>query len=137
MNINLAGVVSSVMFTVAFKVRRRKAVVSTAGRTKEIDEFFEPVYGLVTPEGDNTQKREKDYATGQKTISVITRFGLRDQVRCALPDLVIWRGDTYLVETVDDCTSFGPGWVEAMCISQDLQDAAPMAAGQPQPTPQP
>ena len=41
------------------------------------------------------------------------------------PDLVAWRGDLYVVKTVEDLTNWGPGFVEAECISVDLAEAPP------------
>lgn len=122
--LNVTSVLASPFFADRFQVRRRTAVVGPNGRNKNKDDLSWQS-GVVQPDGNNTQERNKEEAHGNKTISVITKFPLRDQVNGALPDVVIWRGDEYLVDAVDDLTNYGPGFVEATCISQDAQEAPP------------
>jgi hypothetical protein len=118
-------VLSSPLFMDTFTVVRRGSAVNAQGRTESIEEQI-PTTGIVQPSGANTQDRPKDYATGRKSCLVITQFRLRQQTDGYLPDLVLWRGDDYLVETVEDYTNYGRGFVQAYCTSQDLQDAPPM-----------
>jgi hypothetical protein len=120
-------VLSSPYFMDTFTVVRRISEVNDQGRTATI-ELKIPTTGVVQPSGANTQERPKDYATGRKSCLVITQFRLRQQTQGYLPDLVLWRGDDYLVETVEDYTNYGRGFVQAYCTSQDLQDAPPMEA---------
>jgi hypothetical protein len=118
-------VLSSPLFMDTFTVVRRESGVSDQGRTTTIETQI-PTTGVVQPSGANMQERPKDYATGRKSCLVITQFRLRQQTAGYLPDLVLWRGDDYLVETVEDYTNYGRGFVQAYCTSQDLQDAPPM-----------
>ena len=120
-------VLSSLMFMDTFTVVRRTSGVTPQGRTETVETQI-PTTGVVQPSGANTQDRPKGYATGRKSCLVITQFRLRSQTQGFIPDLVLWRGDDYLVETVEDYTSFGRGFVQAYCTSQDLQDAPPMEA---------
>ena len=60
-----------------------------------------------------------------RAFDLITAFRLRAQSQDSLPDLVSWRGDSYLVQTIEDYTNYGRGFVQAYCTSEDLQDAAP------------
>ena len=108
-----------------FTVVRRESGVNEQGRTVTIERKI-PTTGVVQPTGANTQERPKDYATGRKSCLVVTQFRLRAQTQGYIPDLVLWRGDDYLVETVEDYTNYGRGFVQASCTSQDLQDAPPM-----------
>ncbi len=41
------------------------------------------------------------------------------------PDIVKWKGDCFLVKSVDDYTQYGAGMVIAECVSQDFDDAPP------------
>jgi hypothetical protein len=120
-------VLTSPMFMDTFTVVRRESGVNAQGRTAVIETQI-PTTGVVQPSGANTQERPKDYATGRKSCLVITKFRLRQQTQGYLPDLVLWRGDDYLVETVEDYTNYGNGFVQAYCTSQDLQDEPPMGA---------
>jgi galactose-6-phosphate isomerase len=118
-------VLSSPMFMDTFIVVRRVSGVNAQGRM-EVTETQIPTTGVVQPSGANTQERPKGYATGRKSCLVITQFRLRAQSDSYAPDLVLWRGDDYLVETIEDYTNYGRGFVQAYCTSQDLQDAPPM-----------
>lgn len=117
-------VMASPMFMDTFRVIRRASSVDDTGRTTSTDEVIDTT-GIVQPTGNNTQERPKEYATGRKSCLVITAFRLREQTQNYLPDLVLWRGDTYLVETVEDYTNYGRGFVQASCTSEDLQDTPP------------
>jgi galactose-6-phosphate isomerase len=125
--LNLSLVVTNPMLCDWFKVRRRTVIVGGNGRASTSDRLIK-AYGVVQADGDNTQERPKEAANGRKTISVITKYPLQDQVRFALPDIILWRGDEYLCESLDDMTNYGPGFVEATCTSQDAQDAPPGTA---------
>jgi hypothetical protein len=122
LNVNI--VLFNPLFMDDFIVVRRSSSVDPDGRVQS-DDVQIPTTGVVQPSGENTQERPKQYATGRKSCLVITQYRLREQSEGFLPDLVIWRGDTYLVQTIEDFTNYGPGFVQAYCTSQDLQDAPP------------
>jgi galactose-6-phosphate isomerase len=117
-------VLSSPMLMDSFTVTRRQSGVGTDGRTT-ISASTTTQTGVVQTSGENSQDRPKEYATGRKSILVITQYRLRQQSQGSLPDLVGWRGDFYLVQMVEDFTNFGRGFVQAYATSEDLQDAAP------------
>jgi hypothetical protein len=123
--LNLSHVITSPMFADKFDVRRREASVSNKGRAVTRDTLFKKVRGHVVPDGDNTQDRSKDGAVGHKTIYITTKFRLRDQVTYSLPDIILWGGNEFLCESIEDMTQFGSGWTEATCTSQDMQDQPP------------
>jgi len=112
-----------------FIVVRRKETVNTFGeRTSGIERFYPT--GQVTPTGNNSLTREEAYQFGAKSIQVITRFLLhhiatdRGRVRYD-PDIVIWRGDSFVVKSIDDYSEFGAGMIVAECASIDYVDQAP------------
>jgi hypothetical protein len=123
--LDLSQTLASYMLSDVFTVRRRTSIVGTNGRGTTSDQLFKGVRGVVTTEGDSSNDRNDKFSTSQKSLSVITRFLLRDQVRHALPDIIIWHGDEYLVDSLEDATNYGAGFVEAGCSSIDLQNASP------------
>lgn len=123
-SMDMSVALTNPMFLTPFKVRRRESFVGPNGRGAERD-TLKSASGVVTPEGENTQERDKDAAVGRKTISIVTKFRLRDQVRFSLPDIILYRDDEYIVETCEDVTNFGSGFVEAMATSEVAQDAPP------------
>jgi hypothetical protein len=59
-----------------------------------------------------------------RVITVVSRYKIQGEVVGFKPDLITWRGDNYLVKTLDPYPQFGDGWVQAICGSVDLVDAA-------------
>ena len=126
--LDLNVVLISPMFMDSFKVIRRVQGVDQFGRMTETDSVFQ-VTGVIHARGDNTQERPKEYGTGRKSIAVYTGFRLRPQTEGYAPDLVVWRGDNYLVQTLEDYSHLAAGFVQAYCTSEDLQDAPPEETG--------
>lgn len=114
---------SSPMLRGSFGVRRRSAQVGENGRVKHADLVFNNVGGIVYATGNNSNTRDIDASTGDKTIEVLTQFRLQSQAKGLIPDVVLWRGDEYLVETDEDYTPYGRGWIQATCRSQRVVDA--------------
>ena len=80
--------------------------------------------------------REEAFTTDAKTIRVMTAFMLRGPstdrtAQNFQPDLVIWRGNAYVVRTLEDFSQFGAGMVIAECSSINYVDNAPSAAPLP------
>jgi len=117
-----------------FNVVRRPSTVSATGTVNQDPEFwtrFENVSGVVQingklmANGENVTERPPQYGTGRKSLLVVTTFRIFSQVDGFLPDLIEWRGDQYIVETLEDFTNYGRGFVQAYVTSWDLQDAPP------------
>ena len=117
-------VLASPLFMDDFIVVRRVSSVDEEGRTQTEDSRTTQT-GVVQPAGENTQERPSRYTAGRKSCLVITPFRLRMQTVSYMPDLVIWHGDTYTVQTVEDFTNYGRGFVQAYATSQDALDAPP------------
>lgn len=112
-----------------FLVIRRVQVMNAFGeRTNQVQRFAP--FGQVAPTGDNSLVREDSYQMAGKSIQVITAFRLRmaakDNATTYDPDIVIWRGDSYVVKSVEDYSQFGAGMIVAECGSIDYVDQAPM-----------
>ena len=112
-------------------IRRREQInISGQGVPAQPPEIVTPVYGSVTPTGDNSLLREVAFQTQMKTIQVITQFRLRGATvepttnQQFQPDLIKWRGDHYVVSIVNEFTQYGNGLIVAECIETDYQDAA-------------
>lgn len=87
-------------------------------------------YGTVVPVTPNSLIREEAYEFQRKSLRVFTRFALQGVAKDSKgndyqPDLVLWHGDYYIVKTINDYTSWGPGMVEADCSSIDYVDQPP------------
>lgn len=129
-DIILDGTVSGEEFMV---IRRREIVGQTGFRTNTVERFTS--FGSITPTGDNSMVRDEAYAAQNKSIRVITKFLLRGPAKDTPPsgapvtrydaDIVVWKGDSFIVKTLDDYSQFGGGFVEAECTSYDYVDQPP------------
>lgn len=107
-----------------FSVVRRVETVNTYGESVQTDTVLGPYAGAVQPLGDRSLFREETFSTGKNGISVWSPVTLYNAARAAdgttyQPDLVLWKGDYYLVRGVDDWTQFGQGYVRADCVGYD------------------
>jgi hypothetical protein len=113
-----------------FTVLRRVETVSAYGQSSVAIRTYPDQIGSIVPAGDNSLVREEAYQTQAKAIQVITSFRLRgaskDQAGYRYqPDIVIWKGDAFVVRSISDFSQYGAGLVQADCISIDLVDQVP------------
>lgn len=116
-------------------IRRRETINAYGERTSHPIQRLLAV-GSIQPTGNNSLVREEAYQTETKTIKVITDFLLRGPTKDKSqpqgatvtfdPDIVIWRGDSYVVKSIDDYSQYGIGMVQAECASVDYVDQAPL-----------
>src|SRR5579871_6678910 len=102
-----------------FTVLRRFETVNSYGESTVTTKQY-PAVGSVTPGGDNSLSREDAFQTEAKTITVVTAFLLRGPSTNPAgqnfqPDIVVWRGDSYVVRSLNDYSRYGAGLVEAEC----------------------
>ena len=114
----------------SFTVIRRREQVNASGQgiPAQPPEIITPVYGQITPVGDNSLLREVAFQTQQGTIQVITQFRLRGASaepstgQQFQPDLILWHSDYYVVSTLNEFTQYGAGFHVAECIEIDYQE---------------
>lgn len=106
----------------SFAVKRRTQVIDAHGRTTTTDQLIPGVIGVVTAISPSDLDRREDYQAMSRSISVVTKFHLRGEVTGYQPDIVVWKGDNYLVKHVNNYPHFGPGFMEAECSSMDKTD---------------
>jgi galactose-6-phosphate isomerase len=79
-----------------------------------------PFAGVVTSDKGDILER---IATGERikgSILICTQFRLIDGTKGYTADIVLWRGNSYTVASVNDYSHFGPGFVEANCDLKEL-----------------
>lgn len=115
-----------------FFVVRRPDIVGWDGVTAIGATQLGPFYGSITPVGANSMLREEAFSVAEKTIRVTTSFILRGPSKDKTlqnyqPDLVLWRGDAYIVRTIGDFSQYGRGMMTAECSSIDYVETTPIA----------
>ena len=113
------------MFLDTFKVLRRQETIDDTGRSAVVTRTFNPVYGTVTMNSPSDLDRSSDYQIATRTLTVVLKFQLQTEVTGFQPDIVVWRGDNYLVRHVDYYPQFGAGFYQAECTSMDKTDVNP------------
>lgn len=105
-------------------VRRRPQNSNSYGRpSPDSVEIDYPTIAVVTSSNPNDLNRQDpDLEVASRTISVITDFKIRGQIEGYLPDVVVWRGNNFVVAYIDLYPQFGAGFYQAICTSMDRND---------------
>lgn len=121
--------IGDVDFSGTVTVTRRAEVVTSKGvSTVPNPRTFEGVPAVVTMAAPNDLERLEDLDRGRRYISVVTNFMLRMASPGYKPDLIDHLGDRYEVVDLSPYPQFGPGWVQAIAGSINVQDQAPAIA---------
>lgn len=112
----------------SFTVIRRSEVVNNFGESVLTTATTLNVKGVVTAASPSQLDRQANMQVSPKWIDIATLFRLYPESESAAnteyqPDWVVWRGNTYVVKTLADYSSFGPGFVMAGCAIVDSQQA--------------
>ena len=110
------------MLADTFNVARRTEVVGADGRPAITSVTTTGVLGVVTQEDPSKLTRSDDSQIADRCISVVTQFALRGVTSGFQPDLIIWNGTTYLVNSVKPYSRFGAGMYEALAGSMTAAD---------------
>lgn len=110
-------------FAQAFKVERRTEGVNDKGRADVFATKLDAIGAVLPmPAPVNRQPAEQNLP---KWIAVYTGFALRGPASGYQPDFVLWNGDRYIVDDVQDWTEYGAGFVMATCSSVSRLDRPP------------
>lgn len=117
-----------------FDVVRRAEAVSAQGLSVITPITFSSVRGVVTPAGDNALQRKLDEQEQGKGVEVTTMFGLRGSAKDGIqqswqPDLIVWRGNQFVVMDVKDYGAYALGFVQAECEMLDFVALPPTMGG--------
>jgi hypothetical protein len=112
-----------------FTVLRRQQTIDAFGMAQLQTPRLNAV-GSIGPVSPDQLSRLPDQAHQAKTLNVVTTTRLYGQAKSPdgamyLPDLLLWKGDYFVVQALDDYTQYGAGMVQAICTSIDYTEAAP------------
>jgi hypothetical protein len=124
--VNILLAITSPMFADTFTVIRRQQTVGDNGRVTFNPTTFPNLHGTVYPSSKNDLERFPNLQVMGKALSVVTRFALRGESEVTgtdfAPDIVQWHGDNFVVMDLQDYSSWGNGFILAICQSMDLKD---------------
>jgi len=110
-------------------ITRRQETIGSNGRSSVTTTNLTAVASVV-PTGSNSLVRAEAYQSKGKSIKVITSTRLYGPEHDPSgnnyqPDVITWKGDSFVVKMVNDYTKYGAGLCEAECASIDTVDQAP------------
>jgi hypothetical protein len=111
-------------FADMFQVLRRPETISQSGRSVT-SQVTATAYGTIVPTGDNSLVRQADYELGRKTLTLYTTYPLQMAAPGYQPDLILYRGNQFVVSSVKDFSAFGEGFVEVEISSILAIDTPP------------
>ncbi len=123
--LNPGIVVNSPFLADAFIATRQAQTIDAKGRVTVAHEHLPAAFGIVTSAKQSDLNRLPDLQNSQNVISVITRCELRGPTPGAQPDIITWRGTSFLVKVIDAYPQFGQGWYKALAASQNAIDLMP------------
>lgn len=122
--IEVSWVPMSAQFADRFDVIRRPEVISQFGRATT-EQVVATAIGTIYPTGDNSLVRQTDYELGRKTLTCVTTYRLQIAAPGHQPDVVLYRGNEYIVTAVEDYSQYGAGFVVAQLSSIRAIDQPP------------
>src|SRR5215831_6705851 len=94
-------------FSDTFQVIRRPETIDYHGRVDIIEAPPVAVLGTIYPTGDNSLVRQSDFERGSETYTCVTPFRLRQAGPGHQPDMILYRGDVFIVTEVEDYSQYG------------------------------
>lgn len=124
-DLDVSPALTSNMLVDDFLVLRRAQGVSGYGRAQISTAATFPTFGVVVASSPDNLDRGTDHQEMMKTIGITTQFRLRGPAPGYQPDLIQYRGVTYVVTSVGDYSAFLDGFVVATAQSINSVDVPP------------
>lgn len=108
----------------------QRPIVMVKGRATVPNPVRTDSVAAVVNSGVSELMRAQDQQNMPNKVSVHTLFRLTGPAKDATnaqfqPDIIVWRGDFYVVTSLDDYSKYGAGFVRADCASIDSIDSPP------------
>jgi hypothetical protein len=110
-------------FTDTFNLIVRSQTVNGFGEVSTTNTTTLDVLGVVTPTRPADLLRLPETERGHRAITIFSQQRLNSAVTSRQPDLIQWRGDTFIVKMCMPWVAFGPGWTKTICTSIDSIEA--------------
>ena len=118
--LDVSDVLADPDFATVFDVLRN-ATATSQGKTVLTPTTFSNIIGVVTPATSNELQRMPDTERMAGSITIRTVFRLTSGDAENTADIITWRGRQYTVESLQDWSEFGAGYVEALASALSLR----------------
>jgi galactose-6-phosphate isomerase len=122
--IDMSEVLLSPEFMDTVTIYRRTQQVSDFGEMTTVNKPFYNVGVVVTTTPPNALLRGEDEQNEPNTFTIISTFRLQGPTTNTQPDLVLYLGNQFIIDSVEEYTRYGSGFVEARMSSIDYSDMA-------------
>ena len=110
-------------FTDEYYIQRNTETINDKGRSVTTPAKTKS-FGVVTMASGRDLQRLTDYEVLERVIKITTKTRLQSEVNGAQPDIIIWRGDNYVVKDIKLYPQFGQGFYSVLAASINLTDKA-------------
>lgn len=110
-------------FTDNYVIQRNVETVDAHGRTV-ITPSSIPSFGVVCMASGSDLRRYPELELLERVLSIVTKTRLQSAVKGSQPDIIVWRGDNYVVKAIDLYPQYGQGFYQVLAASIDLMDEA-------------
>jgi hypothetical protein len=118
-DLDVADVLLDPDFCEQITVIRRVQAVSTSGAAFASNTQNLIITGVVTIGSMLALKRASDYELANNVITVHSQTRLQGPTANGYPDIVVWKGNKYVVKRQSDWSHYGQGFTAAECELQD------------------
>lgn len=125
-NLDLSDLTFDPDFAERLMIVRRFEDVGDNGRLQTQDRLIRPKpFGVVLPQADAPMVRGPDQQNLPRLIQIHTKFRVRGVSVDWQPDKIWWKGGWYVVNKVQDYSSFGRGMIQADASSISSTEKPP------------
>lgn len=96
---------------------RRSQTIDNNGVASNVETSSQITAVVTAMDGDMVRQPEGEYAKNSIVVHSITR--LRGVTPGAVPDIIVWHGNNYIVKRSNDWSDFGAGFTSATCTLTD------------------
>lgn len=121
--LDVSDVLTCPEFTDNYIIQRNVETIDINGRSVTTPTKIKS-FGVVTMAGAKDLQRLADYEVLDRVIKITTKTQLQGEVKNAQPDIIIWRGNNYVVKDIKLYPQFGQGFYSVLAASIDLTDLA-------------
>lgn len=122
--VDVSELLFDVDFTDRFDIIRRAETISDTGRSQITSVTLKNQIGVVTSGSPNRLERLDTVDVMPRILHVVTRVQLHGPAANAKPDVIVWRGNHFVVTQIEPYPQFGRGFSQARCESIDSVDQA-------------
>lgn len=116
-NVDVADILADADFVDGIVLIHRTPTVDSFGQN-QLTERSEPTYGSVQPASGKTLQRLPEALRIANVSSFWVKGKIISDGSCQYPDVIVFQGQRYAVQTIFDFTNWGQGWSEGTCVRE-------------------